>query len=392
MVQIVPRAGRPAATRRRGRRAGHRDLRRQHASGRTAARNAGAGVLDRSAIAPIARGATAYERAVREASPASATPRRARPTREQVIASVEGVVGAVAVDSLVVEVGGIGYRVFAAPAVLATAQPGWPDQAPHLPPRPRGPAGAVRVPDDRGARLLQPAPDGDRRRAEGGPGDRRLAPDAGPPARDHGPGPGRPRLDPRDRQEAGRADHLRAQGEGRGRRDRRPARGRVRGRRRRRARSSARSRRSGYSLAEAREASRVALADVGVGGHARGPGQGRAAEPRSRLTDGRVPRADALEHLCEMALRMVEFGAMTDDPRGSSRPTCSTTPIACVEGALRPRTLDEYIGQREVKANLSVLLAGGRGAGERPPITSSSTARPGSARRPSRRSSPASSA
>jgi Holliday junction DNA helicase RuvA len=41
-----------------------------------------------------------------------------------VIASVEGVVGAVAADSLVIEVGGIGYRVFAAPAVLAMAQPG----------------------------------------------------------------------------------------------------------------------------------------------------------------------------------------------------------------------------------------------------------------------------
>ena len=40
------------------------------------------------------------------------------------IASVEGVVGAIAADSLVVEVGGIGYRVFAAPAVLATAVPG----------------------------------------------------------------------------------------------------------------------------------------------------------------------------------------------------------------------------------------------------------------------------
>ena len=40
------------------------------------------------------------------------------------IASVEGVVGAVAADSLVIEVGGIGYRVFAAPAILATAQPG----------------------------------------------------------------------------------------------------------------------------------------------------------------------------------------------------------------------------------------------------------------------------
>ena len=40
------------------------------------------------------------------------------------IASVEGVVGAVAADSLVIEVGGIGYRVFAAPAVIASAQPG----------------------------------------------------------------------------------------------------------------------------------------------------------------------------------------------------------------------------------------------------------------------------
>ena len=40
------------------------------------------------------------------------------------IASLEGVVGAVAADSLVLEVGGVGYRVFVAPAVLATAEPG----------------------------------------------------------------------------------------------------------------------------------------------------------------------------------------------------------------------------------------------------------------------------
>ncbi len=40
------------------------------------------------------------------------------------IASLDGVVGAVAADSLVLEVGGVGYRVFAAPAVLATAEPG----------------------------------------------------------------------------------------------------------------------------------------------------------------------------------------------------------------------------------------------------------------------------
>jgi Holliday junction DNA helicase RuvA len=41
-----------------------------------------------------------------------------------VIASVEGVVGAIAADSLVIEVGGIGYRVFAAPAVIAATAPG----------------------------------------------------------------------------------------------------------------------------------------------------------------------------------------------------------------------------------------------------------------------------
>lgn len=40
------------------------------------------------------------------------------------IASVEGMVGAVGLDSLVLEVAGIGYRVFASPAILAAAQPG----------------------------------------------------------------------------------------------------------------------------------------------------------------------------------------------------------------------------------------------------------------------------
>ena len=40
------------------------------------------------------------------------------------IASVEGRVGAIAADSLVIEVGGIGYRVFTAPAVLSIAPPG----------------------------------------------------------------------------------------------------------------------------------------------------------------------------------------------------------------------------------------------------------------------------
>src|SRR5258707_15214366 len=35
-----------------------------------------------------------------------------------------------------------------------------------------------------------------------------------------------------------------------------------------------------------------------------------------------------------------------------------------VEGSLRPQTLDEYIGQREVKANLSSLLGAAKGRGE----------------------------
>src|SRR5512141_1407632 len=35
-----------------------------------------------------------------------------------------------------------------------------------------------------------------------------------------------------------------------------------------------------------------------------------------------------------------------------------------VESSLRPQTLDEYIGQREVKANLSILLGAAKGRGE----------------------------
>lgn len=40
------------------------------------------------------------------------------------IASLDGSVASVGVDALVLEVGGVGYRVFAAPAILASAVPG----------------------------------------------------------------------------------------------------------------------------------------------------------------------------------------------------------------------------------------------------------------------------
>ena len=72
-------------------------------------------------------------------------------------------------------------------------------------------------------------------------------------------------VDPGHRQEARRADHLRAQGEGdRGRRRRSPARpppGGAAGE----GEIVAALQALGYSLAEAREASRAALAEVGVG-------------------------------------------------------------------------------------------------------------------------------
>jgi Holliday junction DNA helicase RuvA len=41
-----------------------------------------------------------------------------------VIASVEGVVGAISLDSLVLETGGVGYRIYASPSVLVSAPAG----------------------------------------------------------------------------------------------------------------------------------------------------------------------------------------------------------------------------------------------------------------------------
>jgi holliday junction DNA helicase RuvB len=55
---------------------------------------------------------------------------------------------------------------------------------------------------------------------------------------------------------------------------------------------------------------------------------------------------------------------MTDDPMALLAATAADPADLAVEGSLRPRTLDEYIGQREVKASLSVLLQAARGRGE----------------------------
>jgi holliday junction DNA helicase RuvB len=58
------------------------------------------------------------------------------------------------------------------------------------------------------------------------------------------------------------------------------------------------------------------------------------------------------------------FARMTDDLSRILAPDLLDDTDVVVEGTLRPRTLDEYIGQREVKANLSVLLAAARGREE----------------------------
>src|SRR3977135_3825146 len=61
---------------------------------------------------------------------------------------------------------------------------------------------------------------------------------------------------------------------------------------------------------------------------------------------------------------MVEFSSMTDDTTRILASSLLDEDDAAIEGTLRPRTLDEYIGQREVKANRSVLLQAARGRGE----------------------------
>ncbi len=55
---------------------------------------------------------------------------------------------------------------------------------------------------------------------------------------------------------------------------------------------------------------------------------------------------------------------MTDDTSRILASNLLDEADLAIEGSLRPHTLDEYIGQREVKANLSVLLAAARGRSE----------------------------
>src|SRR6476660_10389756 len=55
---------------------------------------------------------------------------------------------------------------------------------------------------------------------------------------------------------------------------------------------------------------------------------------------------------------------MTDDGLSLLAAGATEPDELVVEGSLRPRTLDEYIGQREVKASLDVLLSAAKQRGE----------------------------
>ena len=71
-----------------------------------------------------------------------------------------------------------------------------------------------------------------------------------------------------------------------------------------------------------------------------------------------------VEQACYMAPAVIDSRPMADDLSRILAPDLVDESDRIVEGALRPRTLDEYIGQREVKANLSVLLTAAKGRGE----------------------------
>ena len=208
------------------------------------------------------------------------------------LASVEGKVGAVTFDSVVIEVGGLGYRVFAAPAILSTAVPGSTLKLHtyHLVREDQQALFGFRSADELGFFTLLLTVNGV------GPkvalaivGSRPTADlQLAIMAQDQAvlvsiPGIGK-KLAERiifELKEKVNAAGIAVSGSSVGGLE--AGEGEI----------VAALQALGYSLGEAREAARVALADVGVGEHARGAGQGGAAEPGPRLTRRATPSGAA---------------------------------------------------------------------------------------------------
>ena len=207
------------------------------------------------------------------------------------IASVEGVVGAVAADSLVIEVGGIGYRVFAAPAVLAAAQPGGRLKLHtyHLVREDQQALYGFRSAEELGFFTLLLTVNGVGPKVALAIVGSRPTPDLqlAIMAQDQAvlvaiPGIGKKLAERiifelKEKVDRGRGAVSRAVGRGGA-----ASEGEI----------VAALQALGYSLAEAREASRAALADVGRRVDPRGTGQGRAAEPPSRVAESTQPSDD----------------------------------------------------------------------------------------------------
>src|SRR6187397_1452490 len=71
-----------------------------------------------------------------------------------------------------------------------------------------------------------------------------------------------------------------------------------------------------------------------------------------------------VEHACDMRRDVLPSRVMVDDVSRILSGDLEDEMDVVVEGSLRPRSLAEYIGQQEVKANLSVLLQAAKGRGE----------------------------
>ena len=86
--------------------------------------------------------------------------------------------------------------------------------------------------------------------------------------------------------------------------------------------------------------------------------------PAGRATDVRLRGSGTRSNMRANGDGRGTLRRMEDDLSRILAPDLVDDSDRVVEGALRPRTLDEYIGQREVKANLSVLLSAAKGRGE----------------------------
>src|SRR5438105_5994243 len=194
----------------------------------------------------------------------------------------------------------------------------------------RGRDRALRLPPPRGAGALPPAPQGERRRTAHRA--RRALRHAArrPPCRRRGRRRSAPADHPRGGEEARRAHRGRVpRGRG-GARRRRAACGGARGRRRRPRRGRVGARQPGLQARRGRARGR---AHQSAGRAARGGGAGRAPG----------------------ALRMRRPSPIETEPLEDE---------LAVEAPLRPRTLDEYIGQESIRENLRVQIAAARARGD----------------------------